>query len=411
MKEETGNTFFEKLERRFAETTDWDRCKHLARKGSILDVLEDELRGQGFAGSADVPKLVFLSLYTRFFEKPVSLVIKGPSGSGKSYALRCGLQFVPSTAFEEFSGMSEKALIYKSDLNLKHRYLVIGEAAGLSEGTGRAFLRQLLSEGKVRYATVQKTKDGMVGQELPPLEGPTGLIMTTTANTLHPEDESRMLSYHLDESPERIREALIGQATGFRSERRALDTEPWYALHEFVGRGSLSVDIPYARSLAEKLPLSHFRVQRDFPQVLSLIRAHALMHQFTRDRADGGKVVVANLDDYRAIHDLIADPLAQGLEEAVPKHIRALVEEVKKLQGSTQPTASWDVVSVSQTQLSDALGRDQSVISRSVRKAVGQGYLRDMTPGQGRKATLVLGDRDLPAGAVLPAPEDLVAAQ
>lgn len=378
----------------------------LANRESILEALEDELRQRGFAGPTDVPKLVFLCLYTRFFEKPVSLVIKGPSGSGKSYALHSGLQFVPGSAYEEFSGMSEKALIYQSDLDLKHRYLVIGEAAGLAQGDGRAFLRQLLSEGTIRYITVQSTSKGLVGQELKLIEGPTGLVMTTTANALHPEDESRMLSYHLDESPERVREALFKQALGLQTVERPIDLEPWFALHEMVGSGTLEVDIPFAQLLAQKLPLSHFRVMRDFPQVLSLIRAHALMHQCTRERGVRGQVI-ATLEDYRVVHDLIAGPLAQGLEEAVPDQVRMVVEAVKKLQGSTTDTMPWDQQGVSQVQLADALGRDQSVISRHARKAVGQGFLRDLNPGQGRKANLVIGDRELPSGTALPSLEEL----
>jgi hypothetical protein len=384
--------------------------KELKHRSSILEALDDELRLRGFAGPTEVPKLVFLCLYTRFFGKPVSLVIKGPSGSGKSYALHAGLQFVPSEAFEEFSGMSEKALVYMDGVNLKHRYLVIGEAAGLAQGDGRAFLRQLLSEGTIRYRTVQSTSNGVVGQELKPIEGPTGLIMTTTANALHHEDESRMLSYHLDESSERIREALINQALGLQTEKRPLDTEPWFDLHTMVGEGNLSVDIPYAEALANKLPLSHFRVMRDFPQVLSLIRAHALMHQCTRDRGVGGEVI-ATLDDYRAVYDLIAEPLAHGLEEAVPAQVRAVVEAVKKLQPELKSLAAWDVQGVSQVQLAEALGRDQSVISRHVRQAVWQGFLKDLSPGQGRKSTLVIGDRDLPSGTVLPTPNELRVAQ
>lgn len=217
------------------ENAAWEDCKDLTARKSILQALDDELRRQGFAGPTDVPKLVFLCLFTRFFEKPARLVIKGPSGSGKSHALHAGLQFVPRTAYEEFSGMSEKALAYMDGLNLKHRCLVIGEAAGLAKGDGRTLLRQLLSEDSIRYATVQSTADGLVGKELKPIEGPTGLIMTTTANALHPEDESRMLSYHLDENPERVREALVNQALGIKKAEVPLDTTPWFALHERVG--------------------------------------------------------------------------------------------------------------------------------------------------------------------------------
>lgn len=377
----------------------------LLQRESILAALEEALRTQGFAGPADVPKLVFVSLFTRFFQKPVSLVIKGPSGSGKSFALRAGLQFVPTTAYEEFSGMSEKALLYLKGLDLKHRYLVIGEAAGLSQGAGRAFLRQLLSEGKVRYATVQSTSKGLVGQELEPLEGPTGLLMTTTANALHPEDESRMLSYQMDESPGRMLDALVSQASRVRAEPEPFDMSPWHDLHEFVGNGSVSVDIPFTTAIVHRLPLTHFRVMRDFPQVLSLIRAHALMHQCTRERDANGSVI-ATAADYSAIYDLVAEPLAQGLEEAVPKAIRAVVEAVKKLQEPIQ--SGWHSSGVSQVQLANALARDQSVVSRHARKAVEDGYLKDLSGGgQGREARLVIGERELPSGTVLPSPEEI----
>jgi len=164
---------------------------------NILQELENNLRAHGYVGDTRPAKLVYLTLVSTLLPEPVSLVIKGPSGSGKSFALRCGKRYVPEDAYEEFHGMSEKAIVYMGDkLDLKHKGLIIQEAAGLRDGQGRAFLRQLLTEGSIRYATVQSNKDGLEGLELPPVEGPCGLLMTTTANSLHPEDESRMLSYH-----------------------------------------------------------------------------------------------------------------------------------------------------------------------------------------------------------------------
>lgn len=382
------------------------QCIALANQNSILNELESELRLRGFSGPADVPKLVLLGLYTRFFAKPVSTVIKGPSGSGKSFALQAGLQFVPEDAYEMYSGMSEKALLYLEDLQLKHRFLIIGEAAGLSSSGGRAFLRQLLSEGVVNYATVQQTKNGLVGKKLRPLEGPMGLMMTTTAHSLHPEDESRMLSYQMDENPERVREALISQAQRQQAETTPIDFGPWHALHRYVGARSLSVEIPYLGTLAQTLPVSHFRAMRDFPHVISLIRAHALMHQFSRERVGGDKVL-ATIEDYRAVYDLISEPLAQGLEEAVAKPVREIVDGVRSLMPLPDATSGpWD--SVSQVKLAEALGRDQSVISRHVKKAVAQGFLKNLNPGQGREAKLVVGDREIPMGTALPTPEELM---
>lgn len=376
------------------------KCDELANKPSILDELEREIRKRGFSGSADIPKLVFLVLCTGFLGRPVSLVIKGPSGSGKSFGLNAGKQFIPSAAFEQFEGMSEKALVYLPNLDLRHKHLIVSEAAGLADGYGRTLVRQLVSEGKVRYATVQSTSKGLDGVELPTLEGPTGLIMTTTAPEIHPEDESRMLSVTLNQSPEQIAEALMTQALGTGKKVDPLETGPWFALYDYVRSGPVQVEIPFAGEIAKRLPTTHDRVKRDFPQVLSLLTAHALLHSCSRER-NGDGAVVATANDYAAVYRLINEPLSQGLEVTVPHSIRETVEAV---------SAIWKEGlrgNLSLAMLEERLKRDRSVISRNVAKAIEQGYLRNDNPGQGKEASLHTGDRKLPAGSVLPSPEEL----
>lgn len=369
----------------------------------ILDELEREIREQGFSGSADVPKLVYLTFITGVLDRPVSLLLQGPSGVGKSYSLRAGQQFIPKTAYEQFEGMSEKALIYLKGLDLKHKHLVISEAAGLAKAEGRKFLRQLLSEDIARYVTVQKTSNGLAGVELPPLEGPMGLVMTTTATEIHSEDASRMLSVNIVESPEQIAEALMAQALGKKVNAEALDTEPWFELYESVKAGPKDVVIPYAKVLVLKLPTTHDRIKRDFPQIQSLIKASALLHQGVRERDENGNVI-ASLDDYAQVRQLVNGPISEGLGRAVADNVRAVVEGVQTLQRE----AFMESASISQTRLARHLGRDPSAVSRSVTKASALGYLRNDNFGQGREASLKLGDRELPSESVLPEPEALV---
>jgi hypothetical protein len=304
--------------------------------------------------------------------------------------------------------MSERALIYNKDLKLKHKHLVIQEAGGLSDGVGRIYLRQLLSEGKVRYATVQSTKNGLVGEELPPIEGPTGLLMTTTSRSLHPEDESRMLSYHLDENPEKMLEALLSQARLQGRSPKPIDTGPWFALDAMVRSNDKTVTVPFSETLARKLPRTHNRVMRDFPHVISLIQAHALVHQCTRERDDDGSII-ATVDDYGAVRDLVEKPLSEGLETAVRQNVREVVEAVGRLvparDGLRMPYDPDE--GVSQRQVAEFLNREPSVISRNVSAAIEQGFLRDLEPGQGRSSRLVMGERQLPSGSVLPEPNEL----
>lgn len=376
----------------------------LATHPRILDELENDLKKLGFAGPTDIVKLLYLALQTRRFAKICSAVIKAPSGRGKSFALNQALKFVPPSAYEYFSGMSEKAIVY-SGLDLSHRFLVIGEAAGMSQGDGRAFLRQLLSEDQVKYMTVQKTEHGMKGEQLPTVKGPTGLIMTTTSNELHPEDESRMLSISLPDSHEQIRMALLAMAEG-HSIKQEVDFSRWHTHDAFLDEGTREVFIPFAREIAERVPLTHYRVQRDFPKLLSLISSHALLHKCIRPTTDDG-MTLATLDDYAVVLELVQRPFSEGLETSVPDNIRMLVKATSELLASTVNTYPHFMEGISQQALAKQIGRDQSVVSRSLEAALAQGYLKNLNPGQGRQASIVLGDREIPSGFALPSPEEL----
>jgi hypothetical protein len=229
--------------------------------------------------------------------------------------------------------------------------------------------------------------------------------MTTTATGLHPEDESRMLSVNIAESPELIAEALMAQAFGTGTTEMPLDTAPWFALYEYVRSGPSRVAIPFAGDIAVRLPKTHDRIKRDFPQILSLIKAHALLHSCNRTLV-GGDTVVANADDYAAVRNLVNDAISQGLAVAVPEGIRLVVEGVERFLRTHDDVFEYGN-GVSQTKLSEFLNRDPSVISRNVKKAVEQGYLQNDNPGQGREARLSIGERKLPSGSVLPSVDEI----
>ena len=56
--------------------------------------------------------------------------------------------------------MSKRAMAY-DDEPLVHRVLVLYEAHAIASETGNYLLRSLLSEGLVRYLTVEKTSEGI----------------------------------------------------------------------------------------------------------------------------------------------------------------------------------------------------------------------------------------------------------
>ena len=128
------------------------------RQPRILDVFEGELDGAGVVGERRLCKLVYLAVTARFLDRFASIAVKGPSASGKSWTIEQVLDFFPDEAYYLLTAMSERALAYGTE-PLSHRFLVLFEAAGLESDFASYLVRSLLSEGCVRYETVEKGKE------------------------------------------------------------------------------------------------------------------------------------------------------------------------------------------------------------------------------------------------------------
>ena len=100
----------------------WERAGELAREPRILEVFEGELDGAGVVGERRLCKLIYLSITGRFLDRFPSLAIKGPSSSGKSWAIERVLDFFPPQAYYLLTAMRERALAYGTE-PLRHRFL------------------------------------------------------------------------------------------------------------------------------------------------------------------------------------------------------------------------------------------------------------------------------------------------
>jgi len=323
--------------------------------------------------------------------------LKGPSSGGKSHVVERVLSFVPASAYYALTAMSERTLAY-SEEPIKHRFLVIYEAAGISGEFATYLMRSLLSEGRVRYETVEKTSEGMKPR-LIEREGPTGLIVTTTAVKLHPENETRLLSLTVTDTQEQTRAVMAALAE--EAGEATPDLATWHAFQVWLESAEHRVWIPYARKLADLIPPVAVRLRRDFGALLNLIRAHALLHQANRERDGEGRIVATIEEDYAAVRELVVDLVGEGVETTVPKTVRESVEAVKRLREDSKGEP------VSVAELARKLKLDRSTVSRRARSAKDRGYLRDLEDNPRKHSRLVLGD-DLPDDVqILPTPDDV----
>jgi hypothetical protein len=216
----------------------------------ILSRLGAEIEMAGLVGETDNAKILYLGLTSRIFERPVSIAIKGVSAGGKSFTVEQVLKFFPPEAYFVRTGMSERAIIY-SDEDYRHRVIVIFEAAGMNSDLMSYLIRTLLSEGRVVYEVVEKTKEGLRPRRIEKA-GPTGLITTTTAPKLHPENETRLLSLGVVDTPAQTRAVLQAIAAG--SNTKSINYAPWQALLAWLAADQREVAVPFAATLADLIP-------------------------------------------------------------------------------------------------------------------------------------------------------------
>lgn len=379
----------------------------LATETDILARFEHDLRLAGVAGEQRLAKVTYLALTSRLLpwqsatNRPVSVIAKGTSSTGKSYTTQTVLKFFPSSAYLDLGSMSKRYLLY-SEENLAHRFIVVPEASSIAaDDEILTVLRTLLSEGRVSHGTV----DGDAKRTARRIEkeGPTGLLITTAAAAVDSELETRCLSLTTDDSPEQTRRVFETLAELELGAGPSVHYQSWHELQEWLAdSGELRVVIPFIGALAQLMPNGATRLRRDFVAMLCLLRAHALLHQASRARDDQGRIVATIDDDYAAIRELAGDLLAEGADAGVTDALRETVETARLLIEE----ASAGVPHLTVRAIGDRLKIGMPATYDRVRRALFAGYLVDVSASNERAKRLVLG-AELPGDSsdFLPASE------
>jgi len=382
-------------------------CAHtplLAHTADLLASAADTVEKLGVTGESRIVRGTYLTAVSQVLPEPVSLVVKGSSAGGKSYGTRGSLRLVPDDDMYQVTAGSQRSLIF-TDEEFAHKTIVMFEATALREvaesrdGDLTAMLvRTLLSEGRIVYEITERQPDGTMGTRRIIKRGPTNLIVTTTADNLHHENETRLLSLTIDESQEQTRGVMRKIARRrYQEEPAAIpDLAPWHELFHWLKRhAEHRVYVPYADWLADTIPASVIRMRRDFSTLLGMIEAHAVLHQATRKTDAYGRIIATGAD-YAAVRDIMADALAITTGRTVKANVRAAVASVDALGG--------DGVTV--VQVARHMKRDRSRATRGLKEACDLGDLTNLEDRPGRTARYKTGTDELPADS--PALPDVI---
>jgi phage/plasmid primase-like uncharacterized protein len=372
---------------------------------NVLALFEEDF-AQSFAGEEKNANLLYLTGTSRLFEEAMHAAIKGPSAAGKSKLRKAVLAFFPPEVVVAFTALSEKALLYMPD-DISHKIFAMGEAQDGNEVRFQDYLlRELMSEGILRYPVVQKI-DGELVTITIERQGPVAFMVTTTRNKLNPENETRMLSLEVDDSEQQTRDVLgkVASIEGY-NDTGNIDLRPWHDYQRWLTAGNCKVKVPFARTLGSLIPPKAVRLRRDFGQLLRAIKAHALLHREHRE-CDESRTIRATIgEDYAICRALLADTLAEATEVKLRKTVIETTEAVREVQPDEHQQGAT-VRAIAQ-----ALNLDRSAARRRLYAAEGEGLIVNIETREHHTARYrVATEEEQVAGdALLPTVDELRAA-
>jgi DNA-binding transcriptional ArsR family regulator len=407
----------------------WTKCRHIAELDDIFAAAEEMVHALGVVGESALIRLVYAAGSSRILSNPINPLVKGASSGGKSFVSGNVLELFPSEDVIAMSSSSALSLVYREG-GLSHKIISVFEATPLQREDNSIFamnLRCLMSEGRIIHEVTVRDEDAEHGFSTHRIEreGPIALIVTTTADSIHEENETRMLSFRVTETPDHTT-AIFGGLAKIAAGKadRGLDLEPWLDFQRWLTLGPPKAVVPFAEELVTEIKPLMVRYRRDVGSLLSLIKTSAIVHQATRELDDEG-CVIAKLDDYANVRGIMSVVMTQSAGKAPSETVRRVVEFVDRElleKAGPEPTSrrkgrrsapsvdtSAHFVELSNKRIGEAIGVDRSTASRAISKAVEAGYLVNLQQRKGVVAQLTKGLRPLDAhdDDLLPTVEEL----
>ena len=309
-----------------------EEAKAILKRRDLIDVLVADIHNLGIAGEDPLLKTIYLVATSRKLPTPCSAIVQSASSSGKTITVNTVARCIPPEDVYNATDITPNALYYMGQDALKHKLVVQGERKkrqGAGQADATAALRQLLSDGQISK---------LVGKRHIIMNGPIAYIETTTSHDVFEEDLNRCLLLSADESPEQTKRVLLSLAR-LRSGNVDTSREAIIQRHHALQRmlEPLGVIVPFAEALAANFPTGRPEAHRAFGQLLTMVEASAVLHQFQRERSEGR--LIATRDDYSLASELCLPSLARQIGGKISDAATRFYERLRA-HGVTQFTTT-----------------------------------------------------------------------
>jgi len=292
----------------------------LIRNSSFFFLLVQKIREMGIVGEKRNCLVLFLAGLTKNLDKPVSVIEKGSSSTGKSELLKTVTALFPPECVLTRSSLSGKAPAHGTD-ELNGTLLYIPEYRGAKDAL---YLTRLLqSEGEIahEYATVIGRDRGTI---IASRKGSPVIMTTTTNDRIFQDDETRFLSIQADDSSEQTHNVIAAYFTPAHVRHEVIELPVWHeAVRILCKKIPRFRHPPWFTLLADAIPSDEPRARRDAVRFLSLLKAVALCRSHSDGRFKAcSKEIDVNFADYCVAHRILSRAFTSTFAGVHPRALK-----------------------------------------------------------------------------------------
>ena len=307
----------------------------------IYNQIVADMELSGYVGEEVNKKLTYLVAVSRLLPKPLSVYIQAGASSGKSYLLETLRKLLPPECVKAITSFSDQSLNYLKEEDFQDKVFIVGEA--IHNEVVEAQVRQMQSENELsRLVTLKDPKTGELESREIRHKVRIAFMMSSTALYLNPENASRCLVLHVDESAEQTERVLKKQRhkRTFKGHLEEMHTIP-EIIKKHRSAQRLLQKIPVFNPFAPYLTFPKIRttMRRAQEQFLILIDSSCLLRQMHKERVEKtdpatGKTVIGiecDIEDYRIAYELFTRGVLGINFNDIPQGTKVLYEEIRIL--------------------------------------------------------------------------------
>ena len=343
------------------------------KKPNLLQRTAEMIALTGIVGEAGNSMIAYLVYCTRKQPVPLHIMFLGSSGSGKTYLQEKISELVPTEDKIEITQITENALYYFKQDELKNKLILIEDL----DGAMTVFypLRELQTKRKITKTVTLKDSKGNLKTITLTVEGPVCVSGCTTKEKIYEDNANRCILLYTDQSREQDKKVNEYQTKLSGGEINKEREKQYKELFKNIQRVLRPINIinPFAKYI--ELPEQVFKPRRIMTLLLGFIEAVTFYHQYQREvkkDSNGQLFIETTIEDIAAAFALLKDVLFSKSDE-LTQVTRGFLEKLK------QHLSENKIESFTAQQIRKVFRAEPRTIQRYIRELKQYGFIKSVS--------------------------------